>query len=344
MAWVKRNLIFLIIIAVGLGSHRVWRVSSVCGVLGANQGISSEYSSTVDQVQTLQKATPPPTKENIDAAKADQKRVEQFLTTFKKAFAPFPTAPTVDDRGFVEHLALMLRQFGMEATNNGVQLPNDYYFSFSEQRQNVRFSAECLDPLMQEMEEVKIILRILYAAKINYLENLQRIPACQDDNSGEDCLYTSSISNQWGLVTPYKVTFRGFSTEVASVLMGFADSSNCFVVKYLNVRPSFAPLPQVSDTEPAAQQQMYMQPQYAAPPPMDDEGGEGRSRRNYRRQMPQQMMPTQPEATGPAPPETILRETPLYVTMVVDVVKLNAPPPPEAAKAPNAAGGRRGSR
>jgi hypothetical protein len=79
---------------------------------------------------------------------------------------------------------------------------------------------------------------------------------------------------------------------------------------------------------------------------MEDEGeGGGRRRRNYRRQMPQQMMPTQPaEPAGPAPPQTILRETPLYVTIVVDVVKLNAPPPPEAVKAPSAAGGRRGSR
>jgi hypothetical protein len=200
----------------------------------------------------------------------------------------------------------------------------------------VKFASECLDPLMQEMEEVNMVLHLLYASKINYLEELQRIPACQDDNDGSDILFTSSISNQWGLVTPYKVSFRGFSTEVASVLMNFANSSNCFVVKYLNVRPSSAPLPVVTD-EAGNQQQLqpqYIQPEYA--PQMEDEdGGDRRMRR--RRRPPQQMQaapqPVQP--TGPAPPETILRELPLYVTIVVDVVKLTAPAP-EPTNAPAA--------
>ena len=53
--------------------------------------------------------------------------------------------------------------------------------------------------------------------------------------------------------------------------------------------------------------------------------------------MPQQMQapppPTQP--AGPAPPETVLRELPLYVSIVVDVVKLSAPEP-EPTNAPTA--------
>src|SRR5665213_3201742 len=197
MTWVKRNIIFLIVIVLGLGA------TGYCGyllygVMGANSGLGGEYTSTVDQVEQIKKGPPPPTPENIDAATKDQERVKEFLRTFKKSFAPFPVAKSVNDQGFVEHLTLMERQFGIEASNSGVQLPADYHFSFAGEQKKVKFSSECLDPLMQEMEEVNMILRLLYAAKINYLEELQRIPACQDDNDGQDILYTSSISNQWG--------------------------------------------------------------------------------------------------------------------------------------------------
>jgi hypothetical protein len=123
---------------------------------------------------------------------------------------------------------------------------------------------------------------------------------------------------------------------VASVLSGFANSSNCFVVKYLTVRPSQAPLPTVTDDAgiPQPQIQQFSQPEYA--PPMDDEDGGGRRmrrRRTMQRQMQMQAQPVVP--AGPTPPETILRELPLYVTIIVDVVKLTAPAP-EPTNAPAA--------
>ncbi len=323
MAWVKRNLIFVIIIAVGLIATG-YCAYLLTTILAANAGVNGDYTSALDQLHTAQQATPPPSKENIQAAKADQERVHEFLGSFRKAFAPFPIVATTDDRGFVEHLQLTLRQFAAEATNAGVQLPPDYGFSFAQQRQKVSFPPDCIPTWMQELEEVKMILRILYTAKINYLEQIQRVPACPDDISGDDCLNTTSISNRWGMVTPYKVSFRGFSTEVASVLAGFADSSNCFLVKYVDVRPSNAALPPVpTPTAPMPQQRYMPPPEYPQFSP--EEGGE-RPSRGYRGR-PIQRQPEQGQMlmpTGPAPPETILQETPLYITVVVDVVKLKA--------------------
>ncbi len=319
MAWVKRNLIFVIIIAVGV------LATGYCGYLlyaavGANSGVSSDYASTLDQLKTLQDAKPPATKENIQAAKDDQERVQKFLADFGKSFAPFPVARKVDDREFVDVLQLTLRRFAAEATNAGVVLTPDFAFSFSQERQKVSFAPECIDGWMQEMEELNVILNILFTAKINYLEQIQRVPVCQDDNS-DDCLQTLSVSNQWGVLTPYKLTFRGFSTELAAVLSGFADSSNCFLVKYVNVTPSHAQLPQVIEQQPEPQQRYIPQPQYH---PYLEEGGEGGRRRGggripYRQAAPQMMIAA---PAGPAPPETILQETPLYITLVVDVVKL----------------------
>jgi hypothetical protein len=319
MAWVKRNLIFVIIIVVGLIA------TGYCGyllssVMSANAAVSGDYTTALDQLKTAQDSKPPASKENIEAAKSDQDRVRQFLGDFRKAFAPFPIAPKADARQFVEHLQLTLRQFSAEATNAGVALPADYAFSFSQERQKISFTPECIDPWMQELEEIKLILRVLYGAKINYLEQIQRVPACMDDNSGDDCLNTESRSNQWGLITPYKVSFRGFSTEVASVLEGFAVATNCFVVKYVDIKPSLAPLPTITQPTGPAPAQRYMQPEYQN---YGGEEGEGRGR--GRRPMPRQIQQEQiAVATGPAPPETILQETPLYITVVVDVVKLKA--------------------
>jgi hypothetical protein len=324
MAWVKRNLIFVIIIVVGLIA------TGYCGyllssVLSANAAVSGDYTSTLDQLKTQKDTKPPASDENIQAAKADQERVHEFLGSFRKAFAPFPIAPKADDRQFVEHLQLTLRQFAAEATNAGVSLPPDYAFSFSQERQKISFTSECIGPWMQELEEIRLILRILYTAKINYLEVIRRVPACNDDFSGDDCLNTASLSNQWGLVTPYQVSFRGFSTEVASVLEGFAVATNCFVVKYVDVKPSLAPLPTIIQPTAPQPMQRYMPPQEY--PSFGGEEGDGRGRgygnRGRPRAQPQQtQMPMMP--TGPTPPETFLQETPLYITVVVDVVKLKA--------------------
>jgi hypothetical protein len=319
MAWVKRNLIFVIIVAVGLIA------TGYCGyllhaALNAKADVSSKYTETQQQLKTEQDTKPPATPENIEAAKADQERVRTFLADFRKSFAPFPTAPKVDEKGFVEHLQITLRQFTAEATNSGVQLPPDYNFSFSQERLHMAFSAECIATWMQEIEQIKVILHILFDCKINYLESIQRVPACQDDTAGEDIIQAAPGSNTWGVVMPYRVAFRGFSTEVASVLAAFADSSNCFIVKYVNVTQSKAPLPQVTESTPApsATQRYVAQSDYSNP---YLEGG-GDERRRYRRPMPQQQQVVMAAPPGPALPDTILQEIPLYVTIVVDAVSL----------------------
>ncbi|HEX3720197.1 MAG TPA: Amuc_1100 family pilus-like protein [Verrucomicrobiae bacterium] len=329
MAWVKRNLIFVITVAVGLIA------TGYCGyllfsALSANTAVSDDYTTKSGQLKTLADAKPPVTTTNIQLAIADQTRVKDFLGDFRKAFAPFPTPPKVDDPGFVEYLQRSLKGFAAEATNNGVQLPQDYAFSFSQQKDKVSFTPECVGPWMQELQEMKAILHIVFGAKINYFQEIQRPPACSDDNNGNDVLSAASISNTWGSVTPYKVTFRCFSQEIANVLAGFADSSNCFIVKYVNVTQSKEALPQLAALAPAqVQQPIYFQrPQY------NPNGGSGRygprgMREPYVQRSQAPILMAAPAA--PTPPQTILQETPLFVTIVVDAVKLKPPEQPAAA-------------
>jgi len=319
MAWVKRNIIFVIIVAVGLIA------AGYCGyllhaVMAANADASGKFVEAQEELKKEREAKPPATPENLEAAKADQERVKSFLGDFRKSFSPFPTPPKVDERGFSDHLQITLREFAAAATNAGVQVPAGYGFAFGAERAKMTFAPECIEGWMDEIEQVRVILRILFDCKINALESIQRVQICGDDIDGNDTLPTVAPgSNTWGVVMPYRLAFRGFSTEVANVLASFADSSNCFIVKYVDVKPSKTPLPQLAETTTQPTPRRYMAQQYENPYAADDGGG---TRSRYRRPQPQQQQEIQIAPQGPAPPETILQETPLYVTMVVDAVNI----------------------
>jgi hypothetical protein len=328
MAWIKRNIFFVIIAAVGL------LLTGYCGYLlynslAENAGVSSDYQSTSSGLEALRQKTPYPSPENIQAAKADQDRVRTFLGDFRQRFAPFPPAPVEDEKGFRTHLVDSMARFRGEATNAGVELPEDFLFSFSGLMGKLTYPPDNITPWMEQLEEIQAILDILYHAKINYLYNLQRAPVSADD-SGTGCLPVSIVTNQWGVVTPYKIIFRGFSAEIAGVLEGFARSSNCFIVKAVIVGPD------TSVQQPVAQP--VVQPAVGTPPPQTFiPPPQGRPTRFGGRGMPGYPSirpPSAPVVAAPvaAPPVavavggpvTVLAESPLMVTVSVDVIKLKA--------------------
>jgi hypothetical protein len=320
MAWIKRNLFFVIFAFIGLG------VTGYCGYLlfsavHNNRSVSEEYAGTVTNLQNAQKP-PLPTKENIQAAKDDQERVKNLLTEFRKAFAPLPVPPKKDEQGFKDYLQATIYKWGAQATNAGVLLPDNYDFSFSSIKDKLTFPAEDIPLWMQQMEEIKVILNILYKSKILYLEGVQRCPVAPEDYQGNDCIYTAAVTNTTtgNVSTPYKVMFRGFSTEIAAVLSGFASASNCFIVKDIDVAPSRAPLP-VIVAPPANTPPPQENPRSRGPGRMRGRGEGGDYENNYGRPQyrQQQAAPEPPEAKGP---QTIITEGVLFVTVSVDLVRL----------------------
>jgi hypothetical protein len=335
MVWIKRNLLFVISVAVGL------LLTGYCGYLlynslDANSGVSDDYKTTLGNLEGFQQKVPYPSKENIQAVKADEDRVRSFLAEFRKSFAAFPPTPVEDDQGFKIYLGENLARFRAEAADAGVQLPPDYDFSFSGLIGKLNYSPGSITPWMRELQEMGAILKILYQAKINYLAALCRVPVSIDDTGSVDCLLqATTVTNQWGVVTPYKITFRGFSTEVAAVMEGFARSSNCFIIKAIDVAPDTTVQPivvqTVAQSQPAA-------PAYAPPArnpyayqnpslyPGERRGGPpgGRPFQNPYMQPPVNQAPAVPNAVPamPAAPAIILTENPLLVTISVDVVKL----------------------
>jgi hypothetical protein len=342
MAWIKRNLYFVITVAVALG------VTGYCGyllysALNENVEASEKYASAKSSLDELLKKSPYPSPENIQAAEADAGRVKTFLTEFRKPFAPFPTPPKVDVREFNSYLQKTIAQFGAQATNAGVGMDPPYAFSFSQQINKLNHPVDAIGPWMQELEEIRAILHILYTAKINYLERIKRVSVCIDDAGSDDYIQFNNTTNQWGVVSPYMINFRAFSAEIANVLAGVAASSNCFIVKAIYVSPSKVPLPQVNQAQPAPPP---MREIYRPPPTTDQFMQPGRRGRpgdypEYRAPRPY-LQPQQVAAPAvPTGPETILMETPLFVTLYIDVVKLKPPPAEQpAAEARPRRGGR----
>jgi hypothetical protein len=130
------------------------------------------------------------------------------------------------------------------------------------------------------------------------------------------------MTNDAQIVTPYIIAFRGFSRDLAAVLQGFAQASNCFVVKTLNVAPS----PDQPVYVPPPAPEPVQAPVAANPPqpPSEDLNGDIAARRNRMRGV----APAPPPlaATGPAPAAataavTVLSEHLLRVTISVAVVK-----------------------
>ncbi len=331
MVWIKRNLFFVISAAVGLfvTGYCAWLL---CNSLKENAGVSEEYRTTHDAEEAIRQKSPYPSKENIQAAKADQERVRLFLADFRKSFALFPAPPVKDEKGFKTYLEDTLIRFRGEATNAGVLLPPDYSFAFSGLIGRLTYPAASIGPWMQELEEIDAILDILCRAKINYLGGLQRVPVSTDDSGTGDLLAAAAVTNQWGIVTPYKITFRGFSAEIAAVMEGFARSSNCFIIQAIVVGPDTSVQPLVVQPAPQQPAAGYAPRPQSPNPPQNANPGLNRFR--GRPDFPWSRPAPAPVAAAPvaaapvaaASPSvvTILSENPLLVTVSINVVKLKA--------------------
>jgi hypothetical protein len=244
MAWIKRNLFFVIggILAIGLlgsagfyiykgWSHNTAAFNELNEIYGTLRSLTSQkLSAGNDKVN------------NIDAAKEQERQLREWIRqagTCFKPVTPVPNPPNgiVSSEGFAAALRRMIDQLQHEADTASVALPPQYNFSFKAQRDLVKFAGS-LEPLAQQLGEVKTIAEILFAARVNALDGIQRIRVSDDDASGPqaDYLEDRSATNNLAVLTPYQITFRSFSPEIGVVLAGFASSPHGFIVKGINVQ------------------------------------------------------------------------------------------------------------
>ena len=170
----------------------------------------------------------------------------------------------------------------------------------------------------------------------------ERVPGSSDDVAGTptDYLDLASTTNELAIITPYEVTFRCFTPELAGVLAGFARSPYGLLVKAINSEA--APASAFADVAAAAPiyyQQPAVAPQPYPRPGVGEEGGRpgagfanrygGAGAGGYRSPYAQ----TAPVAAPVAQPlaaslgsksglQPFLKEKELRITMLIHVVKL----------------------
>jgi hypothetical protein len=295
MAWIKRNLFFVIggILAIGLlGSAGFYIYKGWSHNTAALNELNEIYSTLREA--TSKKPSPGNDKiNNIEAAKQQESQLRDWIRQAGDYFKPItpvpnPTNGIVSSEEFAAALRRMIDQLQREADTASVALPPQYDFSFKAQRDLVKFAPGSLGPLAEQLGEVKTIAGILFAARVNALDGIQRVRVSDDDASGPqaDYLDDHAATNNLAVMTPYQITFRSFSPEIGAVLAGFASSPRGFIVKGINVQLA------------GAAATMSPSPAAAAP------------------------APSAPPAPAKGGLQSVLNEQLLHVTLVVEVVKM----------------------
>jgi len=260
MDWIKRNLYFLIgsLVALaligfaGFYLYTKWTLNNE-----VREKLNAEYA----ELKRLSTENPHPGYgkiNNIQIAKEQQQQLRDFLKKTREHFqriAPIPDVAKVTSEEYSASLRRTIDQLQRAATNASVNLPQAYSFSFEAQKPRMTFAAGSLEPLARQLGEVKAICDILFASKINSLDNLRRERVCSDDSTGPvtDYIQEKSVTNELAILTPYEVTFRCFSTELAGVLSGLGSSPLGILVKSINVEVA----PESTESETTAPVAVY---------------------------------------------------------------------------------------
>jgi len=246
MSWIKRNLSFVIggLVAVGLLGSGGYYIYQSWSQNGAARDSLNETYNDLDQ---LTRKTPSPGNDqinNIDIAVAQRKQLTDWMTSVTGLFQPIPPIPqgmtVADSATFRTALAVTIKQMQEAAAAANVSLPPNYGFSFEAYRNQLNLPVASLPDLSVQLGEVKAITDILLNARVNALDGIQRLRISDTDTAGPgtDYLDDQATTNNLGVLTPYAVSFRSFTPEIAQVLAGFAACSNAIIVKSISVQPA----------------------------------------------------------------------------------------------------------
>jgi hypothetical protein len=278
MDWIKRNLYFLIgsLVALALMGLAGWYLYSKWQL---NNDILGKLDEQYTELKRLNGQNPHPGSDkvnNIEAAREQQKELRAYMQKANEYFQrcppiPVPESGKLTSQEYSSALSRTIDALQREAGKASVALPpkdssgQTYSFSFAAQRERLAYAPGSLEPLSVQLAEVKAICGVLCQAKINSLDNIRRERVSDDDLKGPQTDYLSekSVTNELAVLTPYEVSFRCFSPELASVLAGFAGAPCGLLVKTINVES--APATATAVEEPGMPAVTAV-PGYAPPP------------------------------------------------------------------------------
>jgi hypothetical protein len=244
MGWIKRNLFIVVgglatLALLGAGGFYIYKG------LSRNSDAAAKLEEIYQQLNSIHQQQPSPGNEkvdNIQAARDQDKQLREWIAGAGKYFQNIPAIPPsgVTSETFAGSLRRTIDVLQHEADDAGVTLPPKCDFSFSAERPLVRFAEGSLEPLSAQLGEVKTIAETVFSARVNVLDGIQRVRVSADDAVGSQADYIDAhpVTNDLAVITPYVVTFRCFTPELARVVGAFATSSNTFLIKSINIQPA----------------------------------------------------------------------------------------------------------
>jgi hypothetical protein len=244
MAWIKRNLLFVIVSVVALGALGFAGYYNYARYQ-ANAVQVQKLNEKYQELERLYSLKPNPGNakvDNISTAHDQERQIRELLGKVAGKFEPIaaiPVSTNVTSEDFASALRQTVDQMQRDAANASVIIPKDYNFSFGAERSLMIFDQAGLSALAVQLGEVNAICQVINQAKVNALNSVQRERVSADDANGPatDYLGEASTVNDLATMTPYEVTFQCFTPELAAVLSGFSNSSHGIIVKAFDVQP-----------------------------------------------------------------------------------------------------------
>jgi hypothetical protein len=160
---------------------------------------------------TSQKPSPGNDKvNNIEAAKAQEQQMRDWIRQAADYFQPIAPIPNMDPTAWFRARELPPRSAGpltscnMKPTPPASPCRPNTIFPSRRSATLVKFATGSLGLLAVQLGEVKTIAEILFAARVNSLDGIQRVRVSDDDASGPQADYFDdhSVTNNLAVLTP----------------------------------------------------------------------------------------------------------------------------------------------
>lgn len=346
MLWIKRNLLLVIGIVVSL---------ALLG--GAGYYLYNNSQENFDRDDELDKLKVEleqlkggvfPSPPNIALVKSNTAALQGFMMQGERVFTT-ESIRTPGETQIKVGLANLVDALRRDATNAGVEVPPKYEFTYGEVKVMPRLPSYALEPLTNQLKEVRSLCTILFNAKVRALESFQRGPAFPDEPRSADILtdratQTNTLSTNISVViTPYRLVFRGFSSHLTEVMNSLTSAKEFYAVRQVDVEPSGGAMETPGMRDPSGMMTMPgFGPMGAPGLPATTLPNPGGLAPGAFAPQPVGPRPLPPKAPGglnvPPPPKSsltkVLDEKPLRITLVLDVVKVvrKSPSPSPTAK------------
>ncbi len=269
MPWIKKNLTLVLGGLVGLvllgGS-----VFFLYDQSNREATVNASLEEKREEWNRLNGLNPYPEEKNIKAVRAEATKVGALTTSLRESIHAPSVPPVTDTFSLKLLIETTISQLQQEAEASGVNLPDRYAFTFQKLREMPYFEPSGIPKLAEQVAQISALSRVLFNAKVHSLDQFRRPGVLREEVGSTEYLTKKAITNNWVVRSPFDLSFRSFSTELAAALQGFAAMDEVVAIKTINIQSTTLPRGMGAPMTP-----IYMPSQNSSPSPMPMPGGPG---------------------------------------------------------------------